>query len=104
MLQTMAVISFAMLLGHHNLGKNSKMCVISVIKTQGQSRDINSSPNNLSNAGQTQKRELVYNLLNKYCCQMSLQTQKQVKKTGKVFLAVKQTNTSDQVLLRGKVQ
>lgn len=63
MLQTIAVISFAMLLSHHNLGKNSKMCVISVRKAQGQSRDINSSPNNLSNAGQTQKREFVYVLL-----------------------------------------
>lgn len=46
-----------MFLDHHNLGKNSNMCVISVIKTQGQSHDINSSPNDLSNAGQTHKKE-----------------------------------------------
>lgn len=79
------------------------MCVISVIKTQGQSCDINSLPNDLPNAGQTQKKEVVYKLLNKYCYQMSLQVHKQVK-TGKVLPAVKQTNTSDQVLLRGEVQ
>lgn len=67
--------------------------MISGIKTQGQSCVINSSPNDLSNAGQTQKKELVYKVLNKYCYQTSLHVQKQVKKTGKVFLAVMQTNT-----------